>query len=349
MSLTEIARTAGVSASTVSRVINNRPGIAEATRAQVIKAMDKIGYVPNPVTLRPGPKSKRHNMQKVSSVAFLSFVSYRSQINSPVYAEIIHGVEEELAKTDMNMVFRQADNGHDIFGWVSRRELDGLILFGPHGSLHDWIRINNKTVPVVSILDSTSSCWSDNISYDKPAVAERVIEYIKGRGHREFLEVGSSRHSRQLAELADINGMKITTLTDESDFYITNEQENRPNQIALAEKFEQYLSANELPRVIFLPADAFAVPVYSILMQKGLVAGRDFEVISVNNEASLLDGLNPRPATIDIRSFDMGRTAVQRLIWRKQNPDEPRLTLLLDPLLIEPDINIQQEIQSEIE
>lgn len=338
MSMIKVADTAGVSIATVSRVINNRPGISSDTRDNVFRTMEEMGYEPKPIASRPGRKAISDNQSSLSNILFLSFAEYNSQTNSPVYAEIIHGVEAELAKAGMTMMFKQVKADDDISSWISSRDIDGMVLFSPSGTIIDWIRSNYKKVPIVSILGDVSLGWCDKISYDKPAVAERAIDYLKGKGHKEFLEIHTSNHSRRLAELADVYGIKITTLTDTSDeIFITNERENRPNQVALEKKFGKYLATNKLPKAIFLPCDAFAVPVYSILMRKGFVAGKDFDWVSVNNEKSLLDGLMPRPATVDIRSYEMGKAAVQRLLWRKQHISEPRMTLTIDPLIVMPD------------
>ena len=338
MSLLKVADTAGVSVATVSRVINNRPGISSDTRNNVFRTMEEMGYEPKPIASRPGRKAIPDKQSTLSNILFLSFAQYDSQTNSPVYAEIIHGVEAELAKAGMTMMFKQVKDGENISEWISGRDIDGMVLFSPTGTIINWVRSNYKKVPIVSILGDVSLGWCDKISYDKPAVAERAIDYLRGKGHKEFLEIHPSNHSRRLAELSDIYGMKITTLADTADdIFITNERENRPNQVVLEQKFDEYLAINKLPKAIFLPCDAFAVPVYSILMRKGFYAGKDFDWVSVNNEKSLLDGLMPRPATIDIRSYEMGKAAVQRLLWRKEHISEPRMTLTIDPLIVMPD------------
>lgn len=338
MSLLKVADTAGVSIATVSRVINNRPGISSDTRDIVFRTMEAMGYEPKPLSSRPGRKIVSENQCTLTNIAFLSFAKYKSQTNSPVYAEIIHGVESELAVGGMTMIFKQVQDDDNILQWINERDIDGLILFSPSGSFIESIKQRNTKIPVVSILGETVPCWCDRVSYDKPAVAARAIEYLRDRGHKEFLEIHISNHSRALRELAELYGMKIITLTDNTDeIFITNERENRPNQEGLDKRLNEFLDSNKLPKAVFLPCDAFAVPVYSILMRRGLIAGRDFEAVSVNNEKSLLDGLMPRPATVDIRSYEMGRAAVQRLLWRKQNPGEPRMTLTIDPLIVMPD------------
>ncbi len=341
MSLLRVADTAGVSIATVSRVINNKPGISTDTRNMVFRTMEMMGYEPKPTSSRPGRKTIFDTDKALSNVVLLSFAKYNSQTNSPVYAEIIHGVEAELAANGMTMIFKHVSDESNVAEWVAQRDIDGVVLFAPSHTFVKSINRSNTKVPVVSILGDTQPFWCDRISYDKPAVAARAIDYLKGRGHREFLEIHNSNHSRRLAELADIYGMRIITLAnDPNEVFISNEHENRANQVALDLKFEQYLSSNKLPKAIFLPCDAFAVPVYSILMRRGFVAGRDFEAVSVNNEKSLLDGLMPRPATVDIRSYDMGRAAVQRLLWRNGHPDEPRMTLTMDPLIVMPDVSV---------
>jgi LacI family transcriptional regulator len=338
MSLIKVAQQAGVSVATVSRVINDKPGISSDTRAVVLSTIGELGYSPKPVASRPGPKASSKRNSQMVNVLFLSFAKYKSQTNSPVYAEIIHGVEAELASQGMAMIFKQVNACDDISEWISDRDIDGIVLFSPSAAITEWIRANCKNIPVVSILGDSSSRWCDLISYDKPAVAELAINYLRDKGYDTFLEIHTSNHSVRLHELAQQYGMRIITLADSAEgIFITNETENRPDQAGLAKLFDDYLAGNKLPHAIFLPCDAFAVPVYSILMRKGLLAGRDFEAVSVNNEKSLLDGLMPRPATVDIRSYEMGRAAVQRLQWRKTNRDEPRMTLRVDPLMVMPD------------
>lgn len=340
MSLLKVAKQAGVSVATVSRAINNKPGISDNTREAVMRIMVDLGYEPKPLASRTGPKSSIKLPNDLNNVLFLSFTEFKSFVNSPVYAEIIHGVEAELTSRGKTMLFRQVTDDEDLENWISSRDIDGLILFAPTDKIIERVKPQIENLPVVSILCHQRQEFCDKISYDLPLVAEKLFEYIYSRGHKEVLEIhDGSRHSVRLRELCRKNGIRFDTLASEEEVIVINENENRPNQQALSAKLDQYLSKNKLPKAIFAPCDALVMPIYSMLMKKGLIAGRDFEVVSVNNEKSLLDGLMPRPATVDIRSYEMGKAAVQRLVWRRSNPEEPVMTLTIAPQLVEPKLD----------
>jgi DNA-binding LacI/PurR family transcriptional regulator len=69
MSITRVAKLAGVSSSTVSRVINNHPRVAPETAEAVRKAMEKLNYTPS--DRRPGPKPSLRTRTGAANIAFL--------------------------------------------------------------------------------------------------------------------------------------------------------------------------------------------------------------------------------------------------------------------------------------
>src|SRR5690606_29746278 len=86
MSITEVAKLAGVSTSTVSRVINNHPRVAPETAAAVRKAMDTLSYAPS--DRRPGPKPASRNRSTTGSIAFLAFGTSR-RTATPGFGELL--------------------------------------------------------------------------------------------------------------------------------------------------------------------------------------------------------------------------------------------------------------------
>jgi DNA-binding LacI/PurR family transcriptional regulator len=73
-----------------------------------------------------------------------------------------------------------------------------------------------------------------------------------------------------------------------------------------------------------------------MLVQRGIRPGSDVQIISCNNEQSGLAMLNPRPATIDLGTDEIGRWAVTRLVNRIARPSVPPIRMLIAPTLIEP-------------
>jgi len=89
---------------------------------------------------------------------------------------------------------------------------------------------------------------------------------------------------------------------------------------------------------VFVPGDGEAAIFHPLLLKHGLMPGKDLQLISCNNEHSHLAGLDPRPATIDIRFETIGRLGVSQLLWRIANPAVPgRARTTVEPVLVPPD------------
>ena len=105
---------------------------------------------------------------------------------------------------------------------------------------------------------------------------------------------------------------------------------------ALEQRFELSARLPRQPRPtgIFFPADMLTSVAYPLLYERGIVPGRDLDVVSCNNEEILLNNLHPKPAVIDIHAAAVGYRAVEQLLWRIEHPLEPKMKSLIDPELI---------------
>src|SRR5258708_3300439 len=103
MSIVEVASLAGVSKSTVSRVINQLPGVAPAATEAVRKAMEELGYRPN--VRRPGRKPKERQGIRTGNVALLTMGESPAQLyRMPVFPAMLHGIERALAENGLNLM-----------------------------------------------------------------------------------------------------------------------------------------------------------------------------------------------------------------------------------------------------
>lgn len=111
---------------------------------------------------------------------------------------------------------------------------------------------------------------------------------------------------------------------------------NQDRDLLIRRTLEEFLAAGERPDGMFVTCDALTAKLYPILKSLGIRPGRDLEVVSCNNEASLLAGLEPRPLSIDIRPAYIGKKAVEQLRWRILHPDEEdQITVEVSPASLE--------------
>lgn len=97
---------------------------------------------------------------------------------------------------------------------------------------------------------------------------------------------------------------------------------------------DSLLAVKPWPTAVFLAGDTVAPAFYAELQRHGVKPGADLDVIGCNNEQLLLANLKLRPATIDIHSEQVGRKAVEHLLWRLGHPRAPRMTVVLEPTLV---------------
>ena len=104
----------------------------------------------------------------------------------------------------------------------------------------------------------------------------------------------------------------------------------RPN---FAELIDAFVSMSPRPTGLFIDQDALTSQAYPLLLERGIQPGRDVIIVSCDNEDIRLSALYPRPASIDVGTRELGMRAVQRLLLRMENPDEPPVFIQAMPSL----------------
>ena len=90
------------------------------------------------------------------------------------------------------------------------------------------------------------------------------------------------------------------------------------------------------PTGVFCVSDDLMLAVFNGLHQRGIEPGRDIELIGCNNDAVRLEQMHPRPATIDLKLDQVGREAVEQLLWKMSHPENQDITgIFIAPELIQ--------------
>jgi DNA-binding LacI/PurR family transcriptional regulator len=335
MSISEVAKRAGVSRATVSLVINNRPSISQSTAHTVRQAMEELNYRPAAPERRPGRKVKVAST-RLALVATMP----GAWLRSPVYSEVMHGIEMAAREAQASVLLHHAP---DEATWNPEQlsgNVDGLVLFGGHPTRERLGSLNS--LPCVQVMRSPSPIgWCDHITYKSESIGYLAAEYLLREGHRHTACLSQGDKSpwtlRQASFVAAIQGAEGTVqLLNGVGAVQLLENEQTTDRALLARLVEESLAATPRPTGLFLSSDILVAPIYLLLLERGIQPGRDIQIVSCNNERPLLNGLHPRPAVIDTQSLEVGRAAAQRLLWRMNNPTAPIADILIQPVLVEP-------------
>lgn len=178
VTITDVARTAGVSVATVSKVINGRYGVAQATSARVTEVIESLGYESSLVA-----RSLRSHRTHVIGILVAEF--------EPFSAEILKGAAGALADTGYELLAYTGGLQGRGAGW-ERRYLSRL-----SGTLVDGAVLVTPTVveadagiPVVAIDPHTGPTGLPTVDSDNLAGAVLGTEHLLGLGHRRIGFVG---------------------------------------------------------------------------------------------------------------------------------------------------------------
>ncbi len=147
LQMSDIAKLAGVSESTVSRALANSPLIAESTRARIQRLAAEAGYAVNPVA-----RSLRSRQTGVIAVAIPLVHDHAQQLSDPFMMTMLSLLADTLSARGFNMLLSKIAAHED--GWVRRLQQpgrsDGVILIGQsfeHGSINEAARAG---IPLVA-------------------------------------------------------------------------------------------------------------------------------------------------------------------------------------------------------
>ena len=185
--LEQVAALAGVSRATVSRVVNGSPKVSPPVRAQVERAVAKLGYVPNRA-------ARSLVTRRADSVALVVSEPHARFFSEPFFAGMVRGVSAALAETGVQLVLLIAQDlgGRDhLERYVVGGHVDGVLLASLHGVDPLPGTLERAGVPAVLVGRPTGgvrgpASWVDA---DNRGGAARAVDHLARRGRRRIATI----------------------------------------------------------------------------------------------------------------------------------------------------------------
>lgn len=324
MSITEVAKVAGVSHATVSNVINNRPSVSPKTVKAVRQAMAQIGYTPRPVESRPGRRPRSADGVFTGRVSMVW--PRREGYNNPVALGIMQGIGTELDALglDLTVSFADAEN----VGQVVDRA-DGLLALG---FLEKGMIDSLRGKPIVWIGSHGPLDWGDRVRCDHGQIARESVAYLVDQGCDSAIYVNLDTPHPAFQQRG-------------ASFRLECERLGVPVQVVQIKGGDPATDAvKQLSRLkptsragMFVACDRHLAALDRACRLTGVTTLADHPAIGCDNDTSALAGLIPTPATFDLRAEQLGRLAVHRLSERMRgNGGAGQVTITQSAQLIEP-------------
>ena len=337
--LSEVARLAGVSIGSASRVFNRHPTVTPETANAVHKAAEELSYL-HP-SLRRAPSGI-----EVRRIALITLGMDRSLSNLPVIATLLQGVHTRASSFGLDITVCDVPDLNAVPRVLHEKGVDAVVLKAAlQGDAKSWQSpaVTAATnLPHVWLLGRPSGCSGDTCNTDDQAVGRIAAEYLSAKGHKHvaFLNPKPDHESFLQREAAFCwhagqAGLRVARLLSKpakSVLPIKPVGDISEVEVLL----EKCLKMHDRPTAVFVPADSIAVLLYRAMAQRGLQPGKDLGIISCNNETALCAALFPTLTTIDIRAEQIGSYGVDHVVWRAAHPaDFGEISTTLAPTLVE--------------
>lgn len=317
VTIRDVAKQAGVSVATVSKVINERYGVSADTMAHVKAVIEELGYEASLVA-----QSLRNHRTNVLGILVADL--------EPFSAELLKGAGDAVRGSGFELVVYSAGGrAQDHVGW-ERRYLSRL-----SGTLVDGAVLVTPTVvdlrygaPVVAVDPHTGPDGRPTVDSDNLAGARAATDHLLGLGHRRIAMLTGRPDlvSAQLREQGFRQAMAAAGApVDESLVRLGSYDP----QLA-AEQAERLLSGPVRPTAVFAANDLSAIATLEVARRIGLRVPRDVSVVGFDDipEATRC---TPMLTTVEQPIREMGRRAVELLIGLVRGEPEPERTHIMLP------------------
>ncbi|MFW5982099.1 MAG: LacI family DNA-binding transcriptional regulator [Halanaerobiaceae bacterium] len=327
----DIAKIAGVSIATVSKVINDRHDVSEDTKKRIRKIMQEHNYIPNSV-------ARSLTTNQSGSIGIIFNYYHEEGINNMFFQEVLFGVEKVLGKAGYDYVYFSDQKWHDDYeydylGKCKNRMVDGAILLGIHKD-ENMSRLLESSLPVVLIDLEYSNESSSYVSSDNEKGAFQAIDYFYSLGHRK---IGMIMGPRGISP-ADIRlsgfekALREKKLEYRKEWIVESEFEENSAYQAM----QGLLSLAEKPTAVFCQADVIAIAAINAIKDAGLKVPDDFSIIGFD-DIEVSKYITPSLTTVSQNTYQLGENAAELLLKMVASPNKRISPIILPSHLVKRD------------
>lgn len=313
VTISDVARLAGVSPTTVSRALTSSYPVAKATKERIQRAVDRLGYRPNALAQR---------LVKSRSEALCFVLSNREFLN-PFHSGILCGAEQCCSQAGKDLIFTGLSypigkTAEPIpVPRILRRQggVDGVILAGTNSS-RLLERLDALRLPYVvfgnNLVDSNKFRPDDTVYFEVQQVTRSIIDYLVSLGHRHMVFVGDAslpwfrgtcRGYRKWMRQRELEPRELTPASLPGETYVEYGKRCVPELLRLRPRSTAVFAAN----------DQIAFGIWQAFQSEGINVPADCSLVGFDDVESARM-ITPALTTVHVPTPEIGRACAQLLL-----------------------------------
>jgi len=304
ISIKDVAKLAGVSITTVSRVINKFPSVKEKNKRDVLEAIKQLNFEPSIFAQRLATGK--------SNVIALIIPRYEGIYYSFYALELIRGIGTLCEELKLDLLLHLTDSRSSF----SLRGVGGIIFSDVIGNQHQIEEAIRLKIPTVVINNYVRDLEVSSISIDNQSGAEQAVSYLINLGHKKIAHVTGDLITQAAADRfegykAALKKYNIELRQD----YIFKTDYSRGKARSSA---EDLMKLQDRPTAVFVASDSMALEVMAVVREAGLEVPKDLSIVGFDDNPSGLYG----PVSL---------TTVRQPLIKMAEESVKVLSLLMDP------------------
>lgn len=321
ITIQDIARTAGVSKSTVSRVLNNSTPVNEGKRRLVLEAMKGLDFKPNVFA------------RSLAGGCSMTIGVITQKMDSPFFSMVTTGLIEGLTGSDYSPIFVDGqwrpDQQKAAINTLLDRNVDGLIMLG--GDLESEVLTGLVRGKPTVIVAKQLKGWQDHsVAIDNFEAARRAVQYLLDQGHQKIAHIGGilGHDDAQARYKGYFAAMQQAEIKSFDDLFVEGDFSSMSGVLAV----ENLLSRGISFTAIFAANDEMAYGARLALYRQGIRVPDDVSIVGFDDQPNSAY-MTPPLTTVAQPAVEMG-IATARIILGKLNHSEYEVPVLPAQLVI---------------
>jgi len=308
--ISDVAKLAGVSITTVSRVINDNYPVNEATKKRIKQVIDDLEF-------RPNLLARSLIQDKTQTIGVLT-----PSIENLFFSQVIKGIDQYVKTQDYRSFLCNTEGDsaqeRDMMDSLMNRNVDGIVVIDPRTEniISGYYENISKRLPLVLINGYNEGIQCNFVLNDDVTGTLEALRYLKDQGYQRIgLLRGQQSHSYDLKERVFREFYDKEGLDFFEDYILRIEGSNTLETVNLAkEGVILHLETYDLPCDALLCCNDFmAVGALNAARTKGLSVPKDLSIIGFDNTI-ISQITEPTLSTVDHHMSELGETAAKRMV-----------------------------------
>jgi DNA-binding LacI/PurR family transcriptional regulator len=317
----DVAREAGVSIATVSKVINKAGRISDKTRQRVYKIMDDLNYQPSVVA--SALTGKRTN-----TLGLLI-----PDLANPFFAEIARSIEDRAQELGYSVVMCSTDNNTNkerkYITLLRQKSIDGFIMASGVQEEKILKELIEEKVPIALVSQEITSLGIDSVTVDDFLGGYEVTQHLLKLGHKQIAVLAQDERSSRERVRGYRQALTDSELTVDESLILVADSITKDNDVRAGQLFDR----EERPTAIFACNDMLAISALQAARERGIIIPSELSLVGFDNTimARIVD---PPLTSVAQPIHDMGRRVVDILVSKVEDGNAMKQRIVLMPELI---------------